>query len=251
MRPRAIRRFADDCETLPSNPARSDSATSRRTPRARTLHPRTASARPSRAPRPASRNTAKFRSAASSTGKRVPPIQRDAHLRCCVPPSFSRNSVTRLPTTAARYLAVDRMSSIGCTSAAAVVLASSTSDGSSGFPSSSVRFRSNEWASGRRFRERCAHRGRFHSPIAPAPPCTPWRRLARCAFRLFACTKYIRQNRRGSTRRGSVRPLPASSSCIRCERSNRALAVRRARKPESDRPHTPATRARNPPPAMH
>src|SRR5450631_2428950 len=34
-----------------------------------------------------------------------------------------KNSTTRLPATAARYLAVDRMSSIGCTSEVAVSLA--------------------------------------------------------------------------------------------------------------------------------
>ena len=45
--------------------------------------------------------------------KPVPLRQHSAHAWYSPAPSFSRNSATRFPATAARYFPVDRISSIG------------------------------------------------------------------------------------------------------------------------------------------
>ena len=57
--------------------------------------------------------------------KAIPSRQHVAHAVCPCPlaPSLSRNSATRLPVTAARYFAVDRISSIGWISAVAACFA--------------------------------------------------------------------------------------------------------------------------------
>src|SRR5882724_3881629 len=64
----------------------------------------------------------------------VPARQRITHVSFRQRSSCSRYSATRLPATAARYRAEDRMSSIGWTSAVAVVLANWTSHESIRFP---------------------------------------------------------------------------------------------------------------------
>ena len=88
----------------------------------RRSRPRAAYAPPFHAPTPAIRSTPESRPAASRL-RSTHSIARVFHFSLPLPGasrSCSRNSTTRLLTTAERYRAVDRISSIGCTSLVAV-----------------------------------------------------------------------------------------------------------------------------------
>src|ERR1700687_1991657 len=59
----------------------------------------------------------------------IPPSEHLAHVFASAAASFSRNSATRLPATAALYRAVDRISSMGRISFTTFFIAVSTNDG--------------------------------------------------------------------------------------------------------------------------
>ena len=83
-------------------------------------------------------------------------------------PNCSRNSATRFPATAERYRAVDRISSIGRISAAAVVLRQHwTSADRSVFPSRFAPSRPNEAEPAPRFRSQVAYRRPRHPSSRP------------------------------------------------------------------------------------
>ena len=220
----AIHRSAGDCETLPSSPPRSDPRQiSSDAASSATLRPAAACAPPS--PRAHAREPQQGRISfsASLRGKRIPALQ---HRRSCsrVAPRQAFREI--LPpdsrTTAARYLAVDRISSIGRISAAAVFLAKrhERSHRAAFAVQEFVPFRPSEAAPARRFRAQSAHRGSTPSSTRPSAAMQTFE--IACALRVptfRAYAKHIRRIAVAGTSPGSVHPPPASSSCSQCETS--------------------------------